>query len=158
MPTIALELEGLPRSPIRRVPIKLPRERRGRIGSGVALATNGGSSRWRDNPQHWQTLIFLLPRLYNSLPNGFRKPIPTFLMERTLEEMQVMFSGYTLSPAHGWYLDGREGVPDDLVRFEVDGVFTGGDLQALHEWKKKLCRRFRQKYLYMRLVSSGVAI
>ncbi len=158
MPTLALELEGLPTGPIRRAPRRLPPERQARIGSGVALAANGGSRRWRDNPHHWQTLIFLLPRLYNPLPNGFREPIPIFLMERTLEEMQVMFSGYTLSPAHGWYLDGRKGVPDDLVRFEVDGIFTGGDLRVLHEWKKKLCRRFRQKYIYMRLVSSGVAV
>jgi hypothetical protein len=50
------------------------------------------------------------------------------------------------------------GLPDDLVRFEVDGVFTGNDLHALHDWKKKLRRRFKQNYIYMRLVVSGMAI
>lgn len=157
MPTVALEIEGLPISPVRRLPKAVPL-RHARIGSGVALATIGGPDRWKDNPHHWQTLIFLLPRLYNPLPNGDRKPIPTFLIERTIEEMQMMFSGYTFNRAGGWYLDAIEGISDDLVRFEVDGVFTGNDLRLLHEWKKKLCRRFRQKYIYMRLDASGIAV
>ncbi len=50
------------------------------------------------------------------------------------------------------------GVPDELVRLEVDGVFTGGDLHALHEWKEKLRHRFKQDYIYMRLTASGMAI
>jgi hypothetical protein len=71
-----------------------------------------------------------------------------------------MFSGYTLLPAKGWYWDAVRiiGVSDDLVRFEVDGVFTGNDLRALHDWKRKMLRRFKQDYIYMRLVASGVAI
>lgn len=157
MPTVALEIEGMPISPVGRLS-KAVTLRRARIGSGVALATNGGPHKWTDNPHHWQTLIFLLPRLYNPQPSGYRKPIPTFLIERTIKEMQMMFSGYTYNRSSGWYLDGREGVSDDLVRFEVDGVFNGNDLRALHEWKKTLRRRFRQDYIYMRLIASGVAI
>ena len=49
-------------------------------------------------------------------------------------------------------------MPDELVRFEVDGVFTGNDLYLLRTWKKKLQRRFMQDYIYMRLVPSGVGI
>jgi hypothetical protein len=50
------------------------------------------------------------------------------------------------------------GVSDDLARFEVDGIFTDNDLRALHKWKRALRRRFRQEYIYMRLVASGMAI
>ncbi len=71
-----------------------------------------------------------------------------------------MFSGYTLAQVKGWYWNEtkNEGVPDELVRLEVDGVFTGDDLRVLHEWKKKLRRRFKQDYIYMRLIASGAAI
>lgn len=74
--------------------------------------------------------------------------------------MQQMFSGYTLARVMGWYWDEaeKEGVPDELVRLEVDGIFTGNDLRVLHDWKKKLRRRFKQDYIYMRLVASGTAI
>lgn len=74
--------------------------------------------------------------------------------------MQGMFSGYTLTRATGWYWDEakKEGIPDELVRLEVDGVFTGNDLRVLHEWKRKLQRRFKQDYIYMRLIASGLAI
>ena len=75
-------------------------------------------------------------------------------------EMREMFSGYTLVQTMGWYWDDviTIGVSDELARFEVDGIFTGSDLRAIHEWKKKLRRRFKQDYMYMRLVPSGVAI
>jgi len=74
--------------------------------------------------------------------------------------MRRMFSGFTVTRAMGWYWDesSRIGVSDDLVRCEVDGMFTGSDLHTLQEWKKTLRRRFRQKYIYMRLIASGVAI
>lgn len=159
MPTVPLELEETQQRPVRPLPKKTILTR-GRIGSGVALATPGGSGRWKDNPHHWQTLILLLPLRYNPDEAGRRMPIPKALIERTLREMREMFSGYTLLPAQGWYLDDvtMTGVPDDLVRFEVDGVFTGNDLHTLHDWKMKLRRRFKQNYIYMRLVASGVAI
>jgi hypothetical protein len=159
MPTVPLEIEEAQRRPARFLPKKaLPA--RARIGSGVALATPGGSGRWKDNPHHWQTLILLVPLLYNPDQMGHRKPVPKALIQRTVHEMHEMFSGYTLSPARGWYWDDVRtmGISDDLVRFEVDGIFTGNDLHALRDWKGKLRRRFRQDYIYMKLVASGVAI
>lgn len=131
-----------------------------RIGSGVALASHGTKKSWTDNPYHWQTFILLLPLFHNPDSKGYRNPISKVLIQRTISEMQHMFSGYTLTRAMGWYWDEAKntGVPDELVRLEVDGVFTGGDLRLLHEWKEKLRRRFRQDYIYMRLVPSGVAI
>jgi hypothetical protein len=134
--------------------------RQGRIGSGAALATTGNKLWRKDNPHHWQTLILLLPLFHNPDSKGYRKPVPRALIQRTIDEMQRMFSGYTLAQVMGWYWNEtkREGVPDELVRLEVDGVFTGDDLRALHEWKKKLRRRFKQDYIYMRLVASGAAI
>jgi hypothetical protein len=159
MPTVPLEIDEMQRRPVRSLP-KKTLVVRSRIGSGVALATPGGSGRWKDNPHHWQTLILLLPLLYNPDTEGHRKPVSKVLIQRTVEEMRETFSGYTLLPAKGWYWDDVRmmGVSDDLMRFEVDGVFTGIDLCALHEWKRKLRRRFKQDYIYMRLVPSGVAI
>jgi hypothetical protein len=160
MPTIALEIDEVQREPVRSLRKKvLPAK--ARIGSGVALATPGGSGRWKDNPYHWQTLILLIPLRYNETDSaGYRKPIPELLIKRTIQEMREMFSGYTLLPAKGWYWDDVRiiGVSDDLVRIEVDGIFTGDDLHTLHDWKKRLRRRFKQNYIYMRLVASGVAI
>jgi di/tripeptidase len=71
-----------------------------------------------------------------------------------------MFSGYTLSRARGWYWDEKKGigVSDELIRCEIDGVFTGNELHTLHAWRKKLLRRFKQDYIYMRLVVSGTAL
>jgi hypothetical protein len=74
--------------------------------------------------------------------------------------MQRFFSGYTATRAAGWYWNdsNRTGVSDELVRFEMDGIFTGDDLRLLHVWKERLRRRFRQDYIYMRLIPSGMAI
>jgi hypothetical protein len=159
MPTAPLGIDERVQRPVRSLP-KNTNPAWARIGSGVALATQGGIGRWRDNPHHWQTLILLLPLRYNPDEAGRRMPIPKVLIERTVREMREMFSGYTLLPAQGWYLDEvtMKGLTDDLVRIEVDGVFTGDDLCALHYWKQKLERRFKQDYIYMRLVASGVAI
>jgi hypothetical protein len=159
MPTIAFEIDEMQQQPMPLLP-KTELPARARIGSGIALATSGGSERWKDNPHHWQTLVLLVPLLHNKDQVGYRRPISKVLIQRTVDEMRDMFSGYTLTQAIGWYWDevSAIGVVDDLVRFEVDGVFTGNDLHALHEWKKKLRRRFRQDYIYMRLVPSGVAI
>ena len=159
MPTVALELDG----PLQRTFPALPRRPRHlqrRIGSGVALATKGNKAWWKDNPHHWQTLILLLPLFYNPDSKGYRKAISKVLIERTISEMQRMFGGYTLTRAMGWYWDetNNTGVSDELVRLEVDGVFTGSDLRALHEWKGKLRHRFKQDYIYMRLIASGMAI
>lgn len=131
-----------------------------RIGSGVALASHGTKKLWKDNPSHWQTLILLLPLFHNPDCHGHRQPIAPLLLNRTVHEMQHFFSGFTVTHATGWYWNEKDktGVPDELIRFEVDGVFTGSDLCLLHEWKEKLRRRFRQDYIYMRLVPSGVAI
>jgi hypothetical protein len=114
----------------------------------------------RDNPYHWQTLILLLPLFHNPDSRGHRRPIPSFLLGRTVDEIQRFFSGYTVARATGWYWNDRDrtGVPDELVRFEMDGVFTGDDLRLLSIWKEALRRRFRQDYIYMRLVSSGTAL
>jgi len=43
---------------------------RGRIGCGVALASAGGSRRWKDNPHHWQTHILLVLLLHNPDEHG----------------------------------------------------------------------------------------
>jgi hypothetical protein len=157
MPTIALEIEENRRRPLPSMP-KMGLPPRARIGSGVALATSESSQ--CDNPHHWQTLVLLVPLLYNPDPSGHRKPIAQFLIDRTIREIQSLFSGYTLIRAMGWYWDEvrAEGVPDDLVRFELDGVFTGRDRCVLREWKKRLQRRFKQRYIYMKLVASGEAI
>jgi hypothetical protein len=130
-----------------------------RIGSGIALASSGRGVA-RDNPHHWQTLILLLPLFHNPDSRGHRRPIPSFLLGRTVDEIQRLFSGYTVTRATGWYWNDsdRTGVPDELVRFEMDGVFTGDDLRLLSIWKETLRRRFRQDYIYMRLGSSGVAL
>ncbi len=159
MPTVALELDISPQHTAPSVSQR-PHHLRRRIGSGVALATAGNNAQWKDNPQHWQTLILLLPLFYNPDSKGYRKPISNTLIQRTISEMQRMFSGYTLARVMGWYWEETKsvGVPDELVRLEVDGVFTGDDLRALHEWKRRLRRRFRQDYIYMRLVASGTAI
>lgn len=156
MPTIALELDG-PLQPTFPAALRRPQ---GRIGSGVALATTRSMAQWTDNPHHWQTLILLLPLFHNPDAKGYRKPVSKALIQRTLSEMQRMFTGYTLTRAMGWYWDETKntGVPDELVRLEVDGVFTGSDLRILHEWKEKLRHRFRQDYIYMRLTASGMAI
>jgi hypothetical protein len=159
MPTVSLEIDEMQRRPIRTRP-KNALRLRARIGSGIALATQGGSGRWKDNPHHWQTLILLLPLRYNPDEAGRRMLVPKMLIERTVREMREMFSGYTLLPAKGWYWDDVKmmGMPDELVRFEVDGVFTGNDLRSLRHWKRKLLRRFKQDYIYMKLVASGVTI
>ena len=130
-----------------------------RIGSGIALASSGRGVA-RDNPHHWQTLILLLPLFHNPDSRGYRRPIPSFLLGRTVDEIQRFFSGYTVTRATGWYWNDsdRTGVPDELVRFEMDGVFTGDDLRLLSVWKETLRRRFRQDYIYMRLASSGTAL
>ena len=159
MPTIAYEIDEMQQRSVRPLPrAALPV--RTRIGSGVALASPGGSGHWKNNPHHWQTLILLMPLFQNPDSYGHRKPISPFLIERTVDEMRNLFSGFTLSRAEGWYWNERSriGVPDELVRFEVDGVFTGNDLYLLRTWKKKLQRRFMQDYIYMRLVPSGVGI
>ena len=159
MPTAAFEIDDMLR-PRRRSTPKAAVSERGRIGSGVALATTGNKAWWKDNPHHWQTLILLLPLFHNPDLKGYRKPVSKALIQRSIDEMQRMFSGYTLARVMGWYWDEaeKEGVPDELVRLEVDGIFTGNDLRVLHDWKKKLRRRFRQDYIYMRLVASGAAI
>lgn len=130
---------------------------RERIGSGIALATTGSKVQWKDNPHHWQTLILLLPLFHNPDSRGYRKPISAALTRRTMDEMQQMFSGYTISRVTGWYWNRVEntGVPDELVRLEIDGVFTGNDLCTLREWKSRLRRRFKQDHIYMRLAASG---
>lgn len=158
MRTVALELDEF-RQKERSLPTAAAPER-GRIGSGVALATTGNIARWNDNPHHWQTLILLLPLFHNPNSKGYRKPISKALIQRSIDEIQRMFSGYTLAQVMGWYWDEteKEGVPDELVRLEVDGVFTGNDLRVLHDWKMKLRRRFKQDYIYMRLIASGLAI
>ncbi|MGA2086168.1 MAG: hypothetical protein ABSG60_11665 [Terracidiphilus sp.] len=159
MPTTAFEFGDRQRRPLRSV-AKTALPARTRIGSGVALASAGGSGRWKDNPHHWQTLILLVPLLHNPDKHGYRKPVPKAMIQKTVNEIRSMFSGYTLTRAKGWYWDEEKsiGVPDDIVRFEVDGIFTGSDLRALHQWKRKLRRRFKQDYIYIRLVGSGVAI
>ena len=45
-----------------------------------------------------------------------------------------------MGTALGWYWDKNKntGVPDDLVRLEVNGVSTSDDLGALHDWKRTL--------------------
>jgi hypothetical protein len=159
MPTIAYEFEEIQRRPVRPIPQKtLPAGVR--IGSGVALATSGGLGRWKDNPHHWQTLILLFPLLHNPDQRGYRKRVSMVLIKRTVDEMRSMFSGYTLSRARGWYWDEKKGigVSDELIRCEIDGVFTGNELHTLHAWRKKLLRRFKQDYIYMRLVVSGTAL
>jgi hypothetical protein len=57
--------------------------------------------------------------------------------------MRRMFGGFTITRSVGWYWDepSLTGVSDDLLRFEVDGMFTGKDLRALHRWKETLRRR-----------------
>lgn len=159
MPTVAFEIDEIQRLPMPSLP-KTALPASARIGSGVALAAQGRSGRWKDNPHHWQTLILLLPILHNPDHNGYRKPIAKFLIDRTIHEIQSLFSGYTLTRAMGWYWDdvSAAGLSDDLVRFELDGVFTGNDLRALHDWKKKLKRRFKQNYIYMHIVPSGMAL
>lgn len=159
MPTTKTENTGTRRQIVRRL-ANPASSMAVRIGSGVALATAGNKAQWKDNPQHWQTLILLLPLLHNPDSHGHRQPIAPLLLNRTVHEMQHFFSGFTVTYATGWYWDEtkQSGVPDELVRLEVDGIFTGDDLRVLHEWKKKLRRRFRQDYIYMRLVASGAAI
>ena len=131
-----------------------------RIGSGIALASSGDRGVLKDNPHHWQTLVLLIPLFHNPDSRGHRRPIPSFLLGRTVNEIQRFFSGYTVTRATGWYWNDsdRTGVPDELVRFEMDGVFTGHDLRLLHVWRDRLQRRFRQDYIYMRLVPSGMAL
>jgi hypothetical protein len=159
VPATAFEFDDRQRRPMRSLP-KTAFPARARIGSGVALASAGGSGRWMDNPHHWQTLVLLVPLLHNPDKHGYRKPVSKAMIQRTVDEIRSIFSGYTLIRAKGWYWDKEKsiGVPDDIVRFEVDGIFTGNDLRTLHKWKMKLRRRFRQDYIYMRLVASGVAI
>jgi hypothetical protein len=96
----------------------------------------------------------------NPLANGHRKPVAPAMIRRTLNEMHAMFSGYTLSRALGWYWDEAEnvGVTDELIRCEIDGTFTGIDLWMLNEWRRRLLRRFKQKFIYMKMVSSGSTI
>lgn len=89
MPTVPLEIDEMQLRPVRSLPKKvLPT--RARIGSGVALATSGGPGRWIDNPHHWQTLILLVPLLYNSDQTDRRKPVSKALIERTINEMREM--------------------------------------------------------------------
>lgn len=159
MPTIAHEGGVVQRRPSRSQ-AKTSRRPMSRIGGGVALAAPAGSECKRNNPQHWQTLVILLPLFHNPNDKGCRKPVAVFLFRRTIEDMCRMFSGFTITNAMGWYYDEsrNSGLSDELVRFEVDGIFEGADLDALHEWKRQLRRRFKQEYIYMRLVASGVAI
>ncbi|HUN84793.1 MAG TPA: hypothetical protein VMU48_10460 [Terracidiphilus sp.] len=159
MPIVAFEIDGMLHQRGRSMP-KPTLPERGRIGSGVALATTANKAQWTDNPHHWQTLILLLPLFHNPDSKGYRKPISGVLIQRTIDEMRRMFSGYTLARVMGWYWDEAKntGLPDELMRLEVDGVFSGNDLYVLHTWKERLRRRFRQNFIYMRLVASGTAI
>jgi hypothetical protein len=67
------------------------------------------------------------------------KPIPKVLIQKTVHEKRGMSSGYTHLPARGRYWDDLRamGVSDELLRFEVDGVFTRRDLRALPESKRR---------------------
>lgn len=83
MPTIDLEIDEVQRQRVRFLRrTVLPAK--ARIGSGVALAAPGGSGRWKANPHHWQTLILLVPLLYNPDQVGCRKSVRKVLIERSV--------------------------------------------------------------------------
>jgi hypothetical protein len=69
MPTTAFEFDDKQRRLLRSLP-KTALPARGRIGCGVALASAGGSRRWKDNPHHWQTHILLVLLLHNPDEHG----------------------------------------------------------------------------------------
>ncbi|HEY1757834.1 MAG TPA: hypothetical protein VGG72_20865 [Bryobacteraceae bacterium] len=82
------------------------------------------------------------------------------MWEKTIQEIQDYFSGCTAFPVGGWYWSGNpdnDGT-DNLVRFEIDGIFTGSDIAFLREWNKILKRRFHQNYIYMKLMQSGMPV
>lgn len=131
-----------------------------RIGGGIALASGDSILGRRDNPYHWQTLVLLLPLFHNPTANGYRKPITPRVWKVTLREIQDNFSGVTAFPVGGWYWSDspdNDGT-DNLVRFEIDGIFTGHDIALLRKWKRTLKRRFHQNYIYMRLMQSGMSV
>ena len=78
MPTIAYEIDEMQQRSVRPKPrAALPV--RARIGSGVALASPGGSGHWKDNPHHWQTLILLMPLFQNPDSYGHTGSLPAMI-------------------------------------------------------------------------------
>jgi hypothetical protein len=71
----------------------------------------------------------LIPRLDGILARRNSFTVRTIIF-RALNCFFVI--GYTLLPAQGWYWNDvtMTGLPDDIVRIEVDGIFTGDDLRA----------------------------
>jgi hypothetical protein len=98
-----------------------------------------------------RTLVFCLPLFYNPA-GGTSVPIESEKFDETEREIRRNFSGYSRFPISGWYRDDNTGEEfvDQLLRFEVDGTFTGDQLAYLKRWKRELEIRFAQRAIYFK--------
>lgn len=102
-----------------------------------------------------RTLVFCLPLFYNPDAAGTSVAIEPEKFAETEREIRRNFAGYSRFPITGWYRDeatGEEFV-DHLLRFEVDGSFTGEQLEYLKRWKRELEERFAQRAIYFKFTS-----
>ena len=115
--------------------------------AGLPHASNGGL------PDHALcTMVVCLPLHYNPSPDGRRVAIEAEKFEETEREIRRHFSGYSRFAITGWYRDDNTGEEfvDQLLRFEVDGTFTGEQLAHLKRWKQELETRFAQRAIYFK--------
>ncbi len=104
-------------------------------------------------PEALRTLVLMVPLFYNPDTRGFRKPVEGGKIGKTEEEIRRRFSGYSKYRIAGWYRDNETGseYEDQLLRFEIDAVFSESDERFLRLWKRLLARRFQQQAIYMKL-------
>ena len=100
-----------------------------------------------------RTLTVLIPRTYNPDVTGVRKRVELSKLVRTFREMRRLFSGYSVQPTTGWYLDENtgKGVRDRHFRFDIDLPVTPPIIQSLRKWKNILEVRFDQQEIHMKL-------
>jgi hypothetical protein len=94
------------------------------------------------------TLVFFLPLFYNP-ENGTRRPIELEKWKATLEDLRLVFPGFT-----HWRVDGYWGAGDmhDVsIRFEIDGMMDAARVELLKRWKGILGSRFEQDMISFKL-------
>ena len=111
-----------------------------------------------DAPARWVTVLLRLPLFYNPDATGARVPVEDEKFLETADELAQQFGGGTLftfrhdTPRGFWW---DQGIIDRdvLALIELDVP----DTEAARAWLRAyardvLCRRFRQKAIYLKFV------